>query len=158
MRPHKRWTQEEEDYVLSVLKKYKSVSQLPLVAMSEKLGRTADSIRRKAIRLDQTPSEEYEWAKEESSEAFILYLEELPLAKVLEKLHEQGSTASMEQLEEEIQRIRDQWSLHIKRYAETNGIPCAKHFKLDTIKFYIQNRNTASDFVKKSLHRKIKNG
>ena len=154
----KKWTKEEENFVLAQLKVYKSVADLPLASMSQKMGRTSDSIRKKAGRLHQAKDSIYIWDKEESQEAFLLYLQELPLAEILKQLHDQGSTATLDQLEIELKRMREAWSKHIRTYAEERQLPTAKHFKLNTIKFYIENRLTASDFVRKVLHGKIKNG
>lgn len=154
-----KWTKEEENFVLEHLKKYKTVAELPLIAMGEIMGRTPTSIRRKALRLNESkkpPS--YEWSKEESKEAFTLYLQELSLADILEKLHEDGSQASIEELEEELKRLREAWSIHMRAYAEERNLPIAKRFKLETIGFYINNRFTEKDFIRKVLHGKIKNG
>lgn len=152
----KRWTTEEENFVIEQLKKYKAVDQLPLIAMSQSMGRTSDSIRKKAGRLYGT--ENYGWDTEESKEAFLLYLKELPIAGILKRLHEQGSEATLDQLELELKRLREAWSKHIRGYAEERGLAVAKHFKLDTIGFYIENRLTTKDFIRKVLHGKIKNG
>lgn len=152
----KRWTAEEENFVIEQLRKYKTVDQLPLVAMSQSMGRTPDSIRKKAGRVHITES--YIWDQEESKEAFLLYLKELPLATILAELHRQGSEATLDQLELELKRLREAWSKHIRGYAEERGLAVAKHFKLDTIGFYIENRLTDKDFVRKVLHGKIKNG
>lgn len=153
-----RWTKEEETFVLEELKKCKVITMLPLISMSQQLGRTADSIRRKAERLCVTKASEYSWDKEESKEAFLLYVNGLPTAEILTQLHEQGSVATVEQLELELKRLRDAWDKHIRTYAEERNLPTAKRFSLDTIKFYIDNRLTDKDFIRKVLHGKIKNG
>lgn len=153
-----RWTKEEENFVLEQLKKYKSVGDLPLISMSKTMDRTPDSIKRKAKRLYETRKSNYSWDQEESKEGFLLYLKELPTAQILEQIQEQGSKATLEQLEQELKRLREAWSNHIKIYAEERGLPVAKYFKLDTISFYIENRLTEKDFVRKALHGKIKNG
>ena len=158
MKPHNRWSKDEEAYLLSMIKTYRNIADLPLVTISQKLERTTDSIRRKAIRLKEMSAFLYEWDKEESKEAFLLYLEELSLAEILKRLHEQGSAASLKNLEEELKRLKEAWSEHIRKYAEERQLPTAKHFKPDTLKFYIENRTTDSDFIRKALHKRIKNG
>lgn len=154
----KRWTKEDENYVLKLLEIHKNAADLPLISMSQKLNRTPESIKRKAVRLKEAQKSVYTWDKEERKEAFDLYLEELSMAEILEKLHEQGSQASMKNLEEELDRLREVCSQQIRRYAEERQLPVAKRFKLDTIKFFIDNRETTSDFTRKALHSRIKNG
>lgn len=154
----KKWTKEEEGFVISKLNAYKTVENLPLISMSEYMGRTPDSIRKKAGRLYGTTKTEYFWDLDESKEAFLLYLQGLSLAEVLKQLHEQGSTADLDQLEIELKRMREAWSKYIRNYAEERGLAVAKQLSLDTIKFYIENRLTDKDFIRKVLHGKIKNG
>jgi hypothetical protein len=156
--PIKKWDKEEENYIYELLKTHKIVANLPLISMSQKLNRTPDSIRRKAVRLQEAQKSNYQWDKEEREEAFRLYLKELPSAKILEKLHEQGSTASMKNLEDELKRLREVLSQRIRKYAEERQLPVAKHFRLDTIKFFMDNQATTSDFTRKALHSRIKNG
>lgn len=154
----KRWTKEEENLVLSSLKQHKSIANLPLTILSEKIGKTPDSIRRKAIRLQESSTSLYKWVQDEQKEAFLLYLQGMPLAEILVELHEQGSTASLADLEDELKRLREVWSRLIRRYAEERQLATAKHFSLDTIEFYINSKDTTSDMIRKALHRKIKNG
>ena len=153
-----RWSKEEENYVLKVLETHRNIADLPLVSMSQKLDRSPESIKRKAVRLRESQKSTHTWDKEESKEAFTLYLKGLPLAEILAELQEQDSQASMKNLEDELKRLREAWSRHMKKYAEERQLPTAKHFKLDTIKFYMDNRTTTSDFTRKALHRRIKNG
>jgi hypothetical protein len=155
-----RWTKDEENFVLEHLKKYTSVGELPLIAMGRTMGRTPASIGRKATRLLllSKNTHTYEWSREESKEAFTLYLQELSLVDTLEELHRQGSEATLDQLEQELKRLRDAWSNHIMAYAEERKLPVAKRFTLETISFYITNRLTDKDFLRKVLYGKIKNG
>ena len=155
-----RWTKDEEAFVLEELKKWKVVALLPLISMSQELGRTPDSIRRKAERLCASKPLKYNWDKDASKDAFLFYLDGKSTAEILYKLEEdyEGESPTLDQLEQELKRLRDAWDKHIRTYAEERGLPTAKHFKLDTIKFYIENRLTTKDFIRKVLHGKIKNG
>lgn len=156
----RKWTEQEEKLVLDYLNTYKFVSELPLVAMSEKLKRTSDSIKRKATRLKEANKPRYIWDKDESKEAFLLYLQGLPAASILEKLQNmyEAPYPTLDQIDNEVKSLREDWSKHIGAYAEGRGLPVAKQFKLDTISFYIENRLTDKDFIRKVLHGKIKNG
>lgn len=156
----KKWTVEEERFVLEQLNIYKAVSELPLVSMGQKLGRSPDSVRKKAGRLYESKKSGYKWDKDESKDAFLLYLEGIPLATIIEKLQDmyEDCYPTLDQLEKELKRVREAWSKHIRSYAEGRQLPVAKHFSLDTIKFYISNYGTDKDFVRKVLHGKIKNG
>lgn len=149
-----RWTKEEESLLINYLEKYGSVDELPLASLTTKFGRTVEAIRRKAARLVEAFNNSHEWTQAERKEAFELYLQEKSLAEIKESL----SHISLEQIEQELKRLRNAWSQHMRAYAEERGLPAAKHFKLDTIGFYIENRNTDKDFIRKVLHNRIKNG
>jgi hypothetical protein len=149
-----RWTKEQETLLINYLDKYGGVDELPIVSLVDKLDRTTDAIRRKAARLVKTSNDAYEWTSGERKEAFSLYLQEKSLAEIKESLPH----ISLEHIERELKRLREAWSQHMRAYAEERGLVTAKHFKLDTIGFYIENRLTEKDFIRKVLHGKIKNG
>jgi hypothetical protein len=149
-----RWTKEEESLLINYLDKYGSVEELPLASLTDKLGRTVDAIRRKASRLVEASNDSHEWTSTERKEAFSLYLEEKSVAEIRESL----SHISLDHIEQELKRLRNAWTQHMRAYAEERGLPTAKHFKLETIGFYIENRLTEKDFIRKVLHGKIKNG
>ena len=154
----KKWTKEEEDLLINNLKKYKSVTELPLKSLSERLDRTPDSIARKAKRLQDTLKSQYEWDKEESNEAFLLYLNGEALGRILDKLHEQGSAFTLDQLEEELKSRRKRAEEVIKSYAEERQLKIANRLSLDTILLFRNNYNTTSDFTRKVLHARIAHG
>lgn len=154
----KKWTKEEEDLLINNLKMYKSIAKLPLKSLSDKLGRTADSITRKAKRLQDEIRSQYVWDREESGEAFLLYLKGEALSKILSELHEQGSTCTLEQLEKELQSRRKKAEEVIRSYAEERQLKLAKRLSLDTILLFLNNYNTTSDFTRKALHARIAHG
>lgn len=150
-----RWTTEEENYVLKHVNKY-GLENLPLPTMTKYLNRSVSSVTKKAKRLLEAKN--YEWEKEESQEAFNLYLEGKSTGSILDELHEQGSTASMKELETELRRLKEAWTKYIRNYAEARQLPAADYLSLETIKFFIENYKTESDFIRKGLHTRIRNG
>lgn len=99
-------------------------------------------------------NDKYEWTASERQKAFTLYLEGKSVAEIRASLPE----ISLDEIEQELKRLRNAWSKRMQAYAEERGLPVAKHFKLDTIDFFIQNKDTDKDFIKKVLHGKLKNG
>lgn len=154
----RKWTKGEEDLLLNNLKIYKSVEALPILSLTEKLGRTAESIKRKAKRLQEALKSQYEWDKEESNEAFLLYLNGEALGSIRFKLHEQGSTCTLEQLEEELKFRRKKAEEVIRAYAEERRLKVANRLSLETILLFRNTYNTTSDFTRKALHARIAHG
>jgi Arc/MetJ-type ribon-helix-helix transcriptional regulator len=146
-----KWTTQEENFVLKYLDKYKLPSELPAVAMAEVLkGRSPTSIIRKARRLAE--EERIEWTVEQSKELFTLYLEGLPTAEIKARA---SVEVSLEEIEKELKNSRAKWNSFIVRREQ---LPENTRLKLDTIKFYIENYNTDSDFIRKALQSKVRNG
>lgn len=152
-----KWTTEEENFVLKYLDKYKLPSELPAVAMAQALnGRSPTSIIRKARRLIAEPRvQELEWGADAVRKLSRLYLDGLSTLDIQKNL---PIEATIEQIEAKIKKIKEGWTEFIIDYAEARGLPYAKSFKLDTFAFFIKNHNTTSDFTRKMLHGKIKNG
>lgn len=154
----RKWTKEEEDLLLNNLKMYKSVEALPILSLSEKLGRTAESTKRKAKRLRETMKSQYEWDKDESNEAFLLYLNGEALGSIHSKLHALGSEFTLEQLEEELKSRRKRAEEVIRTYAEERRLKVANRLSLETILLFRNNYATTSDFTRKALHARIAHG
>ena len=156
-----RWSEEEENFVLVNIDYYKGVIQnLPLSAMAKKLDRSEGAIKIKALRLleKQKKQADYDWTRQERREVFELHVKGIPYAEITKKLRETGSDFSTYNLRAELSRLKKAWEDNIRVYAEERGLPVAKKLNLDTIAFYIENRDTTSDFVRKGLHSRIKNG
>jgi len=154
----KKWTEEEENLLISQLRNFKTIERLPIATLSDKLGRTGTSIERKAKRLLETMNSQYEWDKEESDEAFLLYLNGEALGVILSKLHEEGSNFTLDQLEEELKSRRKKAEAVIKSYAEERQLKVAKQLSLDTILLFRSKYNTTNDFERKALNNRIARG
>lgn len=157
----KRWTKEEEDNLIKICRSngWTSTSEVPLYILEEKFpGRTQRALRSKLNRLLTSPTLTYLWDSEESKEAFSLYLKGEALKSIQLKLHEQGSTCSLEELEAEINRQRTRAEQIVRAYAEERNLPVSKYLTSDTLNFFKNNYNTTSDFVRKALHSRIANG
>lgn len=147
-----KWTNEEKELLIKYLERY-PISDLPFSILEPKLRRSKDAIKRKALRLMEE-SDKYEWTASERQKAFTLYLEGKSFSEIKASLPE----ISLDEIEQELKRLRNAWTKRMQAYAEERNLPVAKHFKLDTIDFFIQNKDTDKDFIKKVLHGKLKNG
>lgn len=157
----KRWTKEEEDNLIKICRSngWTSTIEVPFHLLEEKFpGRTQRALRSKLARLLTSPVLTYHWDSEESKEAFSLYLNGEPLKSIQLKLHEQGSTCSLEELEAEINRQRARAEQIVRAYAEERNLPVSKYLTSDTLNFFRNNYSTTSDFVRKALHSRIANG
>lgn len=155
----KRWSKEDVHLLERNLDRYNwDITKLPLLSLAQKFDRTEGAIIAKAKRLIENYKREYEWSETEQTGAFHYYLKGLALKEIHEKLLNFGSQATLDQLESEMKRMRKFHEQEIRTYAEERNLTTAKNFKLDTIEFFVKNRNTQSDFVRKALHTKIKNG
>lgn len=155
----RRWSKEETRTLELNLDKYNwDFTKLPITLLAEKLNRTESAILAKAARLKNDYNRTYEWSEEEQNGAFFYYLKGLPLKEIHDKLINFGSQATLEQLESELKRIRKSHEEEAKAYAEERGLKIAKHLTLETLEFFLKNRNTTSDFTRKALHSRIANG
>jgi hypothetical protein len=157
----KKWTKEEEDRLVSIFRSngWTNSNEVPYNLLEEKFpGRTQRALRSKLTRLIPSQKLTYSWDKDEVKEAFSLHLNGEPLKTIQSKLHEQGSTCSLEELEAELGRQRARAEQVIRAYAEERGLAVSKYLSLDTLNFFRNNYNTSSDFIRKALHSRITNG
>jgi hypothetical protein len=154
----KKWTKDEEALLLNQLRQYKTIDGLPIVSLAEKLDRTGDAVKRKAKRLLETMQSQYEWDKEESDEAFLLYLNGEALGSIHSRLQDDGSNFTLDQLEEEMKSRRKKADQVIRSYAEERQLKVAKQLSLETILLFRNNYKTTSDFTRKALHSRIARG
>lgn len=152
-----KWTKEEELIVYNTLSRHNlDPNDLPLEALSTRLGRTKDAIRRKARRLKETPPEiEETWDAEQSKQLWDLYSSGLSTLEIKRAL---DFHAELSQIETKAKELRATVSASVRKYAESIGLPCAKVLRLETLRYFSEHRKTTSDFTRKILHGKIKNG
>lgn len=156
-----KWTAEEERRLVSIYRNshWTERKDIPYRLLVEKFpGRSAKSIEAKLRKLIKSEHLEHKWDKEESKTAFGYYLEGRPLKEILEKLHAQGSPATMEQLEAELKRSKSNAEKIVRDYAEERGLSVSKFIPLETLLFFRNNYNTKSSFIRKGLHSRISNG
>jgi hypothetical protein len=152
----RRWTEKEVNILTNnLINRNGKIEDLPLTALSIKLDRTETAIIAKAKRILEKL---YFWTSEEERGLFYYYLQGAPLAEIHEKLTNFGSKATMTQLEAKIKEMREEVVEDIRAYAEERNLKTAKHFKPDTLDFFLKNKGTESDFTRKALHLRIKNG
>lgn len=154
----RKWTEEEESLVRANLERYNNdVMSMPLSAMSEKLGRTPDAIRRKATRLKSAPkpAEPLDWPKEASLELWELYSSGMSTLDIHKSM---SFDVSLADIELKIPELKEGVVKSVRKYAESIGLPCAKVLRLETLRYFWEHRKTTSDFTRKILHGKIKNG
>lgn len=152
----RRWTDKEVSILTNNLINRKGkIEDLPLAALSVKIDRTETAIVAKAKRILEKL---YFWTPEEERGLFYYYLQGASLAEIHEKLTNFGSKATMTQLEAKIKEMREEVVGDIKTYAEERKLKTAKHFKPDTLAFFLKNKGTESDFTRKALHQRIRNG
>lgn len=154
----RKWTEEEVSLVRNNLERYNyDIMSMPLAAMSERLGRTADAIRRKATRLksEPKPAEPLEWPKEASQELWELYSSGMSTLDIHKNI---TFDVSLEDIELKIPELKEAVVKSVRKYADTLGLPCAKVLRLETLRYFSEHRKTSSDFTRKILHGKIKNG
>lgn len=149
-----RWTKEEEQLLDKYIDEYKSLEELPLVHLASRLNRTEDAIRRKAIRLVDAYNDSHQWTSKERRIAFELYVVGESYARIQESLPE----VSMENIETELKRLRKIYEVQIKTYAEERGLKTTKNISLAQINLFIKTKDTTSEFIRKGLHSRIKNG
>jgi hypothetical protein len=150
------WTEKEVTLLTNTLINNNcKIEALPLTTLAYKTGRTETAIIAKAKRILEKL---YLWSSEEERGLFYYYLQGLPLAEIHDKLLDFGCKATMKQLEVKIKEMRQEVEEDIKDYAEERKLKTAKHFCLDTINFWLKNKNTDSEFTRKALHQRIKNG
>lgn len=152
-----KWTKEEELIVYNTLSRHNlDPNDLPLEALSTRLGRTKDAIRRKARRLKETPPEiEETWDAEQSKQLWDLYSSGLSTLEIKRAL---DFHAELSQIETKAKELRATVSASVRKYAAAHGLPCAKVLKLETLRYFLEHGKTTSDFTRKILHGKIKNG
>lgn len=155
-----RWTKEHTFNLEQNLDLYGwDVHKLPLTTLAHNYNRTEAAVIAKAKRLVEKYNRTYEWSEPEQNGAFHYYLKGLPLKEIHEKLVAFGSGATIEQLEGEMLRMKKVHEQAIRAYAEERKLPVAKALSIDTINYFLQNKNTESSFVRKALHARIaKNG
>lgn len=156
-----KWTKEEEYKLVNIYcsNDWKSLKDIPYKLLEEKFpSRSADAIRSKLRKLIKSEHLDYTWDKEESRTAFAYYLEGLPFKEILDKLHAQGSNATMEQLESELKRSKFKAESMVRAYAEERGLSVAKYITPATLVLFRDNYNTKSSFIRKGLHSRIANG
>lgn len=131
----KLWTKQEEELLQAALDKAKNnIEDVPIVAIAEKIGRTAKAVKSKAFKLKKEPL--YKWDREESKEAFELYLREMDTSDILEELKEQGSTATLPQLEKRLMELRWYFADALRAYAKANDLWQPKNPSLKLLKLY----------------------
>jgi len=154
-----KWTKEEERRLVNIYCNNNWDKDVPYKMLAEKFpGRSADAIKSKLRKLIKSEHLDYKWDKEESKTAFTYYLEGLPTKEILEKLHAQGSNATLEQLDADLKRSRFNAESIVRAYAEERELSVAQHLRADTLLFFRNNYNTRSNFIRKGLHSRIANG
>lgn len=154
-----RWSKEDCRILEKNLDKYNwKIDKLPVSLLADMFNRTEAAVIAKAKRLVLQYERTYEWSQDEQNGSFHYYLKGLPTKEIHEKLLAFGSQATLEQLESELSRMKKMYSDEIKDYAEERGLPVAKAIQIDTIDFFIKNKNTTSDFTRKALHSRIARG
>ena len=152
----RRWSEKEMSILTSTLKQYDwEIRDLPMEALKQKLNRSTDAILSRArLILART----YPWEQAEEDYAFRLYLKGLSLKEILDKLHSRDSEATMQHLEDKIKDRRLEVEEDMRNFAEERSLKVPKHFSLDTIIFFLKNKDTQSPFVKSSLLKRISRG
>jgi hypothetical protein len=149
-----KWTKDEEKLLHAYIDKYESVEELPLTHLSERLNRTTDAVLRKAKRLVEAYNSAHQWINKERKIAFDLYVAGESYARIQESLPE----VSIDAIETEMARLRKLAEGQLRAYAEERGLQTTKNISLGQLEFFLKNRETTSEFVRKGLHSRIKNG
>lgn len=151
-----KWTDEEERLLHKYIEEYTSVDKLPLAYLSSSVfkDRTPAAIRRKADRLVKAFNDSYDWDNKERRTAFELYIVGESYASIQESLPH----ISMDELETELKRLRKIYEVQIRTYAEERGLKTTKNISLGQIDLFIKTKDTTSEFIRKGLHSRIKNG
>jgi len=149
-----KWTKEQENELNGYIDRYEDVDSLPLVHLADKFGRTTDAVLRKAKRLVEAYNSVHQWINKERKIAFDLYVAGESYARIQESLPE----VSMDAIEKEMKRLRKLAEAQLRAYAEERGLQTTKNISLGQLEFFLKNRETTSEFVRKGLHSRIKNG
>lgn len=155
----KRWSEKDVRTLENALDQYEwKIERLPLTTLATKFDRTETAVIAKAKRLIEKYNRTYEWSEEEQRGAFHYYLKGLSFKEIHEKLVDFGSGATLEQTEQELLRMRKAHSDGIIAYAEERGLKAAKTISLETINYFLKNKDTTNDFERKALNNRIARG
>ena len=151
------WTKEETDRLIEMCRnnKWERPSDAPLTALSQKFpGRTPKAIKSKLARI-MVQHELIYWDKELAKKAFHLYLQGNSFQYIKEALQIE---ATLDQLEAEIMRRRKEAEEFVRNYAKDQGFEAAARLSTETLLLFRTHFNTTSDFTRKALHQRIRNG
>lgn len=155
----KRWSEKDVRILENTLDQYEwKIEKLPLMTLAAKFERSETAVIAKAKRLIEKYNRTYEWSEEEQRGAFIYYLKGLPFKEIHEKLLNFGSQATLEQTEQELLRMKKSYTDGIRAYAEERGLKAAKTMSVETIDYFLKNKDTTNDFTRKALNNRIARG
>lgn len=115
-----KWTSAEEAYLHKELSKVTTVNELPFVTIQTKLDRSYKSVLNKAIRMKNDPP--YEWDKVEVQTAFEMYLNDVPITEILQKITSMGSTCKLAQLDKKMMELRWRVADALRAFAREEGL------------------------------------
>lgn len=155
----KRWSEKDVNILENTLEQCDwCIEKLPLLTLAMKFDRTETAVIAKAKRLIEKYNRAYQWSEEEQRGAFHYYLKGLPFKEIHDKLVAFGCQATIEQMEQELLRLRKSYTDVIVNYARERGLKVAKTLSLETIAYFIKNNNTTNDFERKALNSRIARG